>query len=961
MLSLKSFSLKYLVSIIFIYLTSYTLHAEEWSIGMFSGSSPFSLSEDGIQNPVLTKEDVSDVPADFVADPFIFLDNGVYHMFMEVLNRNTSQGDIAYATSVNGIDWQYQQIVLDEPFHLSYPLVFRDNGKIYMIPESHNANSVRLYEATNFPTEWTFISELLTGDQLVDNTVFFHNNIWWMFSSTSDNATMYLHYASNIEGPWTSHPQNPIIQNDGNTARPGGRILQYGGVFYRMAQDDLPTYGESVRVFQITDISTTSYSEVEISESPILEALGSGWRSAGMHQVDHIETTPGQWLAVTDGYGFPNIDYIPPPPPPPVGQLLSKVGWSLHSTDSEEVNGEDGRAINAFDDDLATIWHTEWSNNSPSHPHNIQINLGGTYDVTGIRYTPRQDGGLNGRVGNYEIYVSFDGVTWGAPVSSGTLNNVSNPQDISFATKAAQYVRFVSLDDPSGTVFTAVAEIDVYGNTFTGNLPPESFIDTPITNINILQGEFVDFAGSGLDPEADYPLSYNWIFDSASGLSNFSLQNPGLLQFNNLGTFTVSMSVTDSIGKTDSSPASVTVTVADGSVPVTLDKSQWTLHYVDSQETNGEDGAAINAFDDDTSSFWHTEWSNNSPTHPHDIQINLGGSYDLNGFEFMPRQDGGQNGRVGAYEIYTSMDGLGWGSPVSTGTFINNSNLQMVTFPATAGQFIRLRSLSDPSGTAYTAIAEIGVYGDSFSGNLPPDSVITTPVDDITIIAGNELRFTGSGLDFENDSPLLYEWNFGDGSGIADSSLQNPGLLMFNTPGIFQVSLTVSDSFGNTDTSPATITVTVLDPSAPILLDKSTWNLLYVDSEEVSGEDGAASNAFDGDLSTIWHTAWQNSEPNPPHEIQIDLGLPTTLTGLRYWPRQDGGTNGRIGSYEIYISSDGVNWANASATGVFNNTASPQEVNLNDTTGQYIRIRVLTESNGNPWTAVAEFDVFARP
>ncbi len=48
----------------------------EWSIGIYSSSSsaPLNFSDENVTNPVLTANDVSDVPAKFVADPFLFHD-----------------------------------------------------------------------------------------------------------------------------------------------------------------------------------------------------------------------------------------------------------------------------------------------------------------------------------------------------------------------------------------------------------------------------------------------------------------------------------------------------------------------------------------------------------------------------------------------------------------------------------------------------------------------------------------------------------------------------------------------------------------------------------------------------------------------------------------------------------------------------------------------------------------------
>ncbi|MEA1867766.1 MAG: discoidin domain-containing protein, partial [Thermodesulfobacteriota bacterium] len=132
------------------------------------------------------------------------------------------------------------------------------------------------------------------------------------------------------------------------------------------------------------------------------------------------------------------------------------------------------------------------------------------------------------------------------------------------------------------------------------------------------------------------------------------------------------------------------------------------------------------------------------------------------------------------------------------------------------------------------------------------------------------------------------------------------------------------------------------------------------DSEELVGEDGAAVNSFDGDVNTMWHTEWYASDPPHPHEIQLDLGGIYNIDGFRYLPRQDGGVNGRIAQYEFYISTDGSDWGTAVATGTFANDASEKEVTFSPLTGQFIRLRALSEVNGNPWTTVAELSLLGQ-
>ena len=135
-----------------------------WEIEIRTGRSPFELDlADNTKNPVITAEDVTDVAAQFVADPFIINANGSWYMFFEVLEKSPDRGLISYAVSEDGFSWNYGGVVLREQFHLSYPYVFEWDGNYYLIPETAEAESVRLYKAVDFPTRWSFVQELLVG------------------------------------------------------------------------------------------------------------------------------------------------------------------------------------------------------------------------------------------------------------------------------------------------------------------------------------------------------------------------------------------------------------------------------------------------------------------------------------------------------------------------------------------------------------------------------------------------------------------------------------------------------------------------------------------------------------------------------------------------------------------------------------------------------------------------------
>jgi len=78
----------------------------------------------------------------------------------------------------------------------------------------------------------------------------------------------------------------------------------------------------------------------------------------------------------------------------------------------------------------------------------------------------------------------------------------------------------------------------------------------------------------------------------------------------------------------------------------------WTIAYVDSEESVSEDGSASNAINGQTSDFWHTAWSQEQPGHPHQLVIDLGGSVRIGGFRYTPRAGANVTGRIKDYRIY---------------------------------------------------------------------------------------------------------------------------------------------------------------------------------------------------------------------------------------------------------------------------------------------------------------------
>jgi hypothetical protein len=275
-----------------------------WSIGIYDlDVNGLSLKLHAHENnPVLTAADITDTPARYVADPFLIQEQDKFYLFFEVLGVN--HGVIGLATSADGHRWIYKRIVLEEPFHLSYPNVFEWKGDYYMVPESSAVNSVRLYKATHFPDTWQFVKTIIADRPLVDSTVFYHQGLLWLFSYSPGSQTLYLFYADRPDGPWHEHPRGPIVSGNGRDARPAGNILDTGDRLIRFSQDsqgDGEQYGKAVRGFEIMTLTRDEYQERPLDSNPLLKDSGAGWNSTGMHQISAWPVTRGRWIVAVDG------------------------------------------------------------------------------------------------------------------------------------------------------------------------------------------------------------------------------------------------------------------------------------------------------------------------------------------------------------------------------------------------------------------------------------------------------------------------------------------------------------------------------------------------------------------------------------------------------------------------------------------------------------------------------------
>lgn len=136
-------------------------------------------------------------------------------------------------------------------------------------------------------------------------------------------------------------------------------------------------------------------------------------------------------------------------------------------------------------------------------------------------------------------------------------------------------------------------------------------------------------------------------------------------------------------------------------------------------------------------------------------------------------------------------------------------------------------------------------------------------------------------------------------------------------------------------------------------------NRMSVHAVSTENSDGQGSNVLDNNPKTIWHSRWSTGTDPYPHDITLALDSTYAVKGVEYLPRQDGSSNGRIASYEIYLSNSPDQLGEKVAEGVWDNNSSVKRIFFPAAKGNYVTLRSLSSGTGDGNTCVAELNLLA--
>jgi alpha-galactosidase len=120
-----------------------------------------------------------------------------------------------------------------------------------------------------------------------------------------------------------------------------------------------------------------------------------------------------------------------------------------------------------------------------------------------------------------------------------------------------------------------------------------------------------------------------------------------------------------------------------------------------------------------------------------------------------------------------------------------------------------------------------------------------------------------------------------------------------------------------------------------------------------------ASNAVDGQVTTLWHSQFSPVHDPLPISLTIDLGSVQAVTGLTCQPRLDGMITGTITGYTVEVSSDGVTFTSAAPPGSWTQDALLKSVQFAPVPARYVRLTATAAAYD--YASAAEAQVAARP
>lgn len=237
-----------------------------------------------------------DYKKNWLADPFILDTNPEKIILLaEQWVHKENKGRIVKVT----IDRKTYSLLSIESFlhtdtHLSFPNIYREDNKIYIYPENHEAKLLQIYPYN--PMKGHLEQPIVLLDEpIIDAQIIKKGSYYYIFatkrSHTCDEASDLFVYSSlTLTGPYKEHF---MLKGTSRTERGAGEFIVQGETIIRPVQDCIDSYGAAV-IFKAVDFTQGKIKEKEIGKLTPADEFPEG-----LHTFNRYND-----IVVVDGIGF---------------------------------------------------------------------------------------------------------------------------------------------------------------------------------------------------------------------------------------------------------------------------------------------------------------------------------------------------------------------------------------------------------------------------------------------------------------------------------------------------------------------------------------------------------------------------------------------------------------------------------------------------------------------------------
>ena len=237
------------------------------------------------------------------ADPFILKhDDREVDVLVEEYEYATMRGHLSHIV----IDRQKGEVTKSTPIlqlatHLSFPVIYRMNGKVIVAPENYQSGGYTAYEYDLANERLIPIKQIAQG-KFTDTIIRQFGTKYYLFSTLEPNANgsvLEIYEADDFFGPY-AHFQT--VTFDERIARNGGDFYPYEGQLVRPAQYNDDGYGRGLSLQAITFDGRFSFREIARIFSPN-EQLNLGFHTYNEYEGLGIVDAKG-WYAPVFGKSY---------------------------------------------------------------------------------------------------------------------------------------------------------------------------------------------------------------------------------------------------------------------------------------------------------------------------------------------------------------------------------------------------------------------------------------------------------------------------------------------------------------------------------------------------------------------------------------------------------------------------------------------------------------------------------